>query len=77
MSYNNNQQVFVKHVNIRKSLAYHMSTRITMHHVLKARITFTQHVTIVKNTRPMQNIVLVQILKKNTPYPRKGTRLNL
>ena len=57
--------------NIKKSLAYYISTRITMHHILKARIAFTQHVTIVENTRPMQNIILVQIPKRRTPYPRK------
>jgi len=47
MNYNNGQQVFILHVIFKKPLAYHISTRIMMYHVSKARVGIIRHVTAV------------------------------
>ena len=38
--------------NIRKALANHISSRITMYHVLKSRLAFTKYVTIIEKRSP-------------------------
>ena len=43
--------------NIKKSLAYYISSHIMMCHVLKSKITFTKHVTIIENTHSRETVL--------------------